>query len=51
MDRDVNAARNKIRFGLSITDLPAGTVGITLVERMTAGVTIGSNPYVTLSCL
>jgi hypothetical protein len=25
--RHVNAARNKIRFGLSVTDSPAGTVG------------------------
>jgi transposase len=51
MDRDVNAARNMVRIGLCLTDPPAGTVGVTPVERTTAGVTIGSNPYVTLSCL
>jgi len=56
IDRDVNAARNMVRFGLGVFgnrpyDPPAGTVGVTPVERMTAGVTIGSNPHVTLSCL
>jgi hypothetical protein len=48
---DHNAARNMIRSGLSLADSSAGTVSVTPVERMTASVTIGSNPYVTLNRL
>jgi len=54
--RDARDARDDVPIVplvsiVPIIDAPGGTVGVTPVERMTAGVTIGSNPHVTLSCL
>jgi transposase len=50
VDRDLNAARNILRLGLSLNQsLPLGWREVTPVEWMTAVRILGSNPYIRIS--
>ena len=57
LDRDLNAARNILRFALDgLADpvksaLPVDCGEVTPVERTAPALTLGSNPYVSVSCL
>jgi putative transposase len=52
VDRDLNAARNILRLGLSLNQpLPLDWREVTPVERQTATRILGSNPLIRVSCL